>query len=545
MKTKKILFIIPPYFNIQDYIENDKKSYLPQIALPYGVLSIDSYVRSHSIYSVNSEILDLNLQIYKIINSGEIKEYNNIEDILIKLISQELKKNFDIISISALFNPCYYYLGIISLAVKTGSNPPVCVIGGGLASNLFEKILQDFQYIDGACYAEGEIPMTDLINSDNYMELMNSHPTWITRESLKNGNIPIPTYVENLDEIPIFSYDNINLDDYKGRAADVYNIKKGVKRELTIHTSRGCPFNCVYCASSSLHGHKLRFMSVERVMTEVELMIEQYNMDVLLIEDDHFLGNKKRAAEILSQLSSKNIKIEFSSGIAVHAIDEEIAFSMRKAGVSSVSLAVESGSDYVLKLMNKPLKKHLIKKAVDILRKQGILTHAYIILGIPGEMDEHRSETLEMIKNVGFDWIYFFNAVPVVGSRLYDICIENNYLADKDFRNHLQSKSTIRAPGVDPEKIQKILYLYNLETNFVDNYNLRSGNYETAFLYFLKIVQKYPKNAFAHYALAECYRLSGINNEQSKTHAAIFQKIINEDAEWKYYAIHFGLLDYK
>ncbi len=544
MKTKKILFIIPPYFNIQDYIKNDKKSILPQLAIPYGVLSIDSYLRSHSIYTVKSEVLDLNLQVYKIVNSGKEGIYDNIQDILREIILRRLEKKFDVAAISALFNPCYYYLEIVSSAVKASSNPAACVIGGGIASNLYEKILQDFQDIDGICYAEGEIPMKDLVDSDNYMELMDNHQSWVTRKSLGSGKTPLPTYIENLDDIPVFSYDNINLDDYKGRAADVYNVKKGVKRELSIHTSRGCPFRCIYCASSTVHGYKLRFMSVERVIAEIDLMIERYNMDVLLIEDDHFLGNKKRAAKILSLLSRKNIKIEFLSGIAVHPIDEEIASLMAQAGVSSVSLAVESGSDYVLKLMNKPLRKHQIKKRVEILRSHGILVHAYIILGVPGEMDCHRMETIEMLKDVGFDWVYFFNAVPVVGSRLYNICVANDYLAEKDFRNHIQSKSTINAPGVDPEKIQKTLYLYNLETNFVDNYNLRSGNYETAFLYFLKIVQKYPQNAFAHYALAECYRLSGEDLDLAEVHYSNFRDIIRNDPEWKSYADYFGLLGY-
>ncbi len=545
---KNILFIIPPYFNIQDYINNDMRSYLPTFAIPYGVLSMDSYIRSHSKYSVNIDILDLNLQAYKIVNSGKASQNINIEieNSLKELIFQKLKKEFDIVGISALFNTCYDYIEIILSTIKGKLNPPLCVIGGGLASNLYENILQDFPLIDGICYAEGEIPMTDLIDSDNYKELMNSHPSWVTVESLKNGRIPVASYVENLDDIPMFSYETIDLNDYKGRAADVYNIKRGVRRELQIHTSRGCPFNCTYCSNSSLHGNKIRYMSVERVIAEVDIMIEKFNMDVLLIEDDHFLGNKKRAASILEKLSYRNIRIEFQNGLAVYAIDDEIGFLLRKSGVTGVSLAVESGSDFVLrKLMNKPLKKYQIKKAVDILRRHGIRINATIVLGMPGEMDEHRSETIEMIKDIGFDWVYFFIAIPVVGSRLYDICIENNYLTDKNFRNHLHSKSIIKAPGVDPKKMQQIQYIFNLDANFVHNYNVRFGNYEVALIYFQKIVQKYPKHAFVYYALSECYKLSGKDINLAKQYASNFQKIINSDPEWRFYAEHFGLLDYE
>jgi tetratricopeptide (TPR) repeat protein len=150
-----------------------------------------------------------------------------------------------------------------------------------------------------------------------------------------------------------------------------------------------------------------------------------------------------------------------------------------------------------------------------------------------------------MIKDIGFDWVYFFIAIPVVGSRLYDICIENNYLTDKNFRNHLHSKSIIKAPGVDPKKMQQIQYIFNLDANFVHNYNVRFGNYEVALIYFQKIVQKYPKHAFVYYALSECYKVSGKDINLAKQYASNFQKIINSDPEWRFYAEHFGLIDYE
>ena len=537
MMSKNILFIIPPYFNIQDYISNDKESSLPVFTIPYGVLSLESYIRLNAHCPVNIELLDLNIEIYKI-----AKKINALDEYMDKLISEKLKKNFDIVAISVLFNSCYNYIGNILYSIKNRANQPLAVIGGGVATNLYKNILEDFPLLDGLCFSEGEIPMTDLINSDDYINTMNNHPSWATRNAIEVGKIPIASYVDNLDDIPIFTYDIVNLDDYNKRSADIYNINKKDKKELTIHTSRGCPFKCVYCANASLHGNVVRYMSVDRVIAEVDTMIERFNMNVLFIEDDHFLGNKNRAVEILKKLSDRNIAIEFLNGIAVYAIDDEIGFWLKKAGATTVHLAVESGSDYVLKeLINKPLRKNKIKKAVDILRKNGIRVHAFIVLGIPGEMDEHRAETMKMIKEVGFDWVLFFIAIPIVGSRLYDICIKNDYLLEKDFTNHLISKGAIKAPGVDPEKIKQTAYLMNLETNFINNYNMLSGNYEVSILYFQKIVQKYPNHALAHYALSICYGLSGKDIESANKHADTFRKIIEDDPDWRFYARYFGI----
>ena len=542
---KNILFIIPPYFNIQDFICEEKKSILPTFTIPYGVLSIYSYIKKYSKYTVNAELLDLNLEIFKNINQNQY-QVDFLIDSYKKLILEKLRKNFDIVAVSALFNTCYDYIESILSVVKSGDELPVTVIGGGLASNLFDKILNDFPLLDGVCYGEGEIPMTDLINSDNYIECMNTHRSWVTAESLQDEKTPAASYVENLDDIPIFMYELIDINEYNSRSVDVCNKGNELRRELSIHTSRGCPFKCVYCANISLHGNRIRYMSIERVVGEVDVMIKEFDMNTLLIEDDHFLGNKKRAASILKELTKRNINIEFPNGLAVYAIDEDISLLLRKAGVRTVNLAVESGSDFVLKnLINKPLRKNQIKRAVDILRKNGVRSHAFIVLGIPGEMDEHRAETIIMIKETGFDWVHFFIAIPIAGSRLYDLCIDNNYLVEKDFRNHIISKGAIRAPGVDPEEIVRISYTMNLEVNFIFNYNLVSQNYEIAISYFKNIMQKYPEHAFVYYALSECYKLSGKDINLAKKYASNFQKIINSDPEWRFYAEHFGLLDYE
>ena len=98
---KNILFIIPPYFNIQDFICEEKKSILPTFTIPYGVLSIYSYIKKYSKYTVNAELLDLNLEIFKNINQNQY-QVDFLIDSYKKLILEKLRKNFDIVAISAL-----------------------------------------------------------------------------------------------------------------------------------------------------------------------------------------------------------------------------------------------------------------------------------------------------------------------------------------------------------------------------------------------------------------------------------------------------------
>jgi radical SAM superfamily enzyme YgiQ (UPF0313 family) len=432
------------------------------------------------------------------------------------------------------------YMEDLAGVAKAVREDSLIVAGGGLPSSASRETLELCPSIDAVCRGEGEIPLAALIDADDKWGLLDMHPSWITRRSMAGGKVAEHSFVQDLDEIPMFRYDLINLDNYNARSIDK-RFSDGDKREMAIHTSRGCPFSCVFCANPALHGKAVRAMSVARVLDEVRAMKELHGMTVLLIEDDHFFFDKKRAKKILRGLSSLDIRIEFPNGIAVYAIDDEIAALLNKAGASTVALAVESGSDYVLRhLIGKPLKSCMIKEKVALLRKHGVQSHAFIVIGLPGEMPEHRQETVDMLLDVGFDWTHIFCAVPIFGSRLYDICIANGYIEQADFAEHVISKCVITAPGVDPVEIEKTAYEINLRLNFVNNFNLKTGNFDTAIKYFENVTNKYPDHAFGHYFLSKA--LEGIGElDSASNHLNSFRNIVCRDTFWLENADKFGI----
>ena len=536
-QTKKILFIIPPYFDIQSYSSKEHTAQRPVFTIPYGVLSLAAYIKEYSKDNIQVEIIDLNLETVRLL------DVNKMIEIEIQSFIQSKMNSFkpDIVGISALFNTCYNYLDIVSDSVKKTDPNVLIVIGGGLATNLYREILDNFEYIDACCYGEGEIPLCELLNTENVNEYFASSVSWVTKEKLNEMQIPQHTFVQNLDEIPFFDYNLIDLNNYVGRSLDKSYSNRSL-REVSIHTSRGCPFNCVFCANGSVHGKNVRYMSVEKVINEVERMVNEYDMEILLIEDDHFFSKKDRAKKILKGLSELNLKIEFPNGLAVYAIDEEIGELLNKAGVKTISLAVESGSDFILKnVINKPHKVSMIEPAVEILRKNAVSIHAFIVIGLPGELEEHRQETMQMIFNVGFDWVLFYLAVPIAGSRLYEICQENDYLTSLDFSQYVNTKANIKTPDIDPEYIEEQVYLMNLEANFIKNFNLKAGNFEKASMFFKKITERYPDHAFAHFYLAKSYEGMGENNEAILFHMNRFSEIVKSEARWEHYASIFKL----
>lgn len=493
----KILFIIPP-MSFSEKIN---------LTAPYGILSMISYINKDNKHDV--KIIDFNYILLNVKKDFKEVIINNIESNMI-----DFKPDY--IGISALFDSNFSHLKYIVPAVRKFSKGKI-IVGGGLATNMYKTLLKEIPQIDIICYGEGEIPLKKLLEGKHSQAL-------ITKDNI--NTIPKYEFIEDLDEIPIPDFNYIDYKKYNNRSPaliDTLNNEQD-KVEMNVHTSRGCPFNCIFCSNSNIHGKKVRFMSVDKVRETIKYYIDNYDMNVLLIEDDNFLYKKERALEILNAIKDFNIKIEFPNGVAVYGVDDDISKAFYDAGVEVVPLAVESGSDHVLQIMQKPLRKEQIYRAVHSLKKFDIRVHAFVIIGIPGEFDEHRKETLDMLIDLEVDWVYIFIASPIVGSKLYEICEKEGYLSNKDYDKYHFHNCNIKAPGVDPEKIKDEAFYMNMVINYIRNSNYKNKNYDKCLSYFLNVAKRYPNNAVVHYMI---YKTLNKNKFWNK----MFKRL--EDELWK------------
>ena len=159
-------------------------------------------------------------------------------------------------------------------------------------------------------------------------------------------------------------------------------------------------------------------------------------------------------------------------------------------------------------------------------------------------MDEHREETLQRIKEVDLDWSGFSLASPVRGSELFKICKEKGYI-DKDLGigDIKGNQYIINAPkiGLEPQKITRQAYLMNLDVNFVNNRQMRIGNYETAAKCFQEVTERYDHHAFAHYYLAQAYEAMDNQPDLVRYNRQCFNQILEQDSVWMDYAEFFEL----
>ncbi len=541
-KKIKILFISMP---ITDLTDAGAQKYLFDtraiVNLPYGMLSICTYVKEYAKKEVEFKILDINDHLVT-----EYRQRNIIErgqEYFENFVETETQKyNPDIVGISVMFNVGYQFLDSLTARIKKVVPEALLIVGGNLATVLHEEIALKTN-VDAVNFGEGEIPFLQLIESENIYSHIKTNDSFVTAESLKIGIIPVNRIVADLDTMPPidFSYVNLvnfNLPKQKGTVYKKDFDQKMVSR--IIYVSRGCPYNCNFCAGFNVHGKKVRYLSIGRVIADVKKMIEHDGLTELFVCDDSFLLDKTRAKTILREFVKMNLHVNFPA-ILMRNIDDEVAELLSQLGNTFQYTSMESGSDYVLKyIIQKPISKEEAKRAVNSLRKFGISVLTNIVVGSPEETDEHRKETLETLYDIGFSWVFFMIALPLPGSRLYKQCKENGYLVNETFFSPSLTKCNIQTSLYSPDHIEKQAYIMNLHTNSVHNYNLRMGNYDECIVSFQNVINAHPGHAFAHYCLAKAYEGKGEHNlalENKKK----FDGIISNRSYWKDWAVYFDL----
>lgn len=527
---RHVLFIVLPY--LVKHLDSERRKIRSFLAFPYGLLSVATYLKKNAKRKVKIKIIDCNNYYHN--------EY--LQDIKQHLI--DFKP--DVVGIAMMFDNSYKYLQEISQLIKDNNNNTIVVLGGAAASYSYETIVNEQNYIDAICYLEGEIPFLGLINSENMHEFLENDKSWISKKGFNHGKRPQPSFIENLDDVIHIDYGLVNIEDYKMREAfsPFLAEDQANKKQFFLVSTRGCPYKCVFCSNASIHGKKIRYAGVENVMAHVEHLVSHYGMNVLTIYDDQFLANKKRAKEIFRQLARLKLRVECPNGLSVAFIDDEMAILMKQAGMDTVALAIEHGSEYMIKeIIHKPLKLEMVKPVVQSLRKHGLFVQGFFVIGIPGEKEEHREETLNFIRNVELDWSGFSLAIPLRGSELYDICIKNGYIS-KDLKiGDLGDKEyIIRTPDSDPEEIIYKTYLMNLDVNFVNNYRMRVGDYQVAANCFRDVAMRYPDHAFAYYFLAKAQEAMHEDQKVIKLNMDKFFEIINAEPTWNAYAQYFNLI---
>ena len=319
--------------------------------------------------------------------------------------------------------------------IKKSLPDTILILGGVHGTALPEQTLEEFPEIDFIVMGEGEYTTYELIfkheNDKKSFEELRS----IKGISFKYDNQIYVNerraVIDDLDSLPFPARHLLPMDAYNGPGWFRW-LKGYAKPFVSVFTSRGCPFNCNFCASHIMCGRKVRYRSVDNVMAEIDHLKEIYDIKVLHFQDDTFTLKRERAIKICKALASRDYKLRIMCSTRVDQVDEELLGHMKKAGVEWIFYGVESGNNEILKRCSKNITIRQIEHAYKMTKEAGIKTHAGFILGHIGETHQTALDTIKFLRKLDPDYAGIATLIPFPGSAAWDYCRENNVeLPDK------------------------------------------------------------------------------------------------------------------
>ena len=167
----------------------------------------------------------------------------------------------------------------------------------------------------------------------------------------------------------------------------------------TMITSRGCIGRCKFCTTPTFFGN-WSGKEPSKVVDEIEYLINNYHTKKIIFLDDNMTVNKTRVINICKEIEKRHIKCLFGCLSSISCYDKELFKLMYKVGFRWIHFGIETGSERILKLMNKEMDINYIKKVITEVKEIGFRVRNSFILDYPGSLKEDISKTRELIKEL-------------------------------------------------------------------------------------------------------------------------------------------------
>lgn len=323
------------------------------------------------------------------------------------------------------------------------------VLGGPHASFDAEAILAGNRHIDFIVRGEGEVTVRELLDSPASRESLFSIDGLSWRDGEKIIHNKNRGFIDDVNILPMPARGLAQMSKYRA-----LGLAPGMV------TSRGCPFECIFCTGSKMIGRRVRYFGVERVLDEFE-SIAGYGFDQINIVDDLFTSNQERCIEICEGMIRRGIRHKWTAFARVDTVTLPLLKKMREAGCTMLCFGIESGNQGILDRVRKKTTLEAARKAMEICSEAGIVPMSSYIVGLPGESPETVEETMRFAESLnplyGFHILSPFPGTEVrIKSSEYGL----NIFCD-DWDRYDANSAVSETDGLKAVEIERIVNVFN------------------------------------------------------------------------------------
>lgn len=321
----------------------------------------------------------------------------------------------DLVGITST-TPLFYQAKRIARKIKERINIPL-VIGGPHIAVMPDEAMKDCDSFDYGIYGEGEKAFSELVNALASKKRIEGIAGLLYRENgtvVKTGPRP---FEPDLDSLSFPNRGLLQLDRY------LWGVPgKGIVRFTTILTSRGCPFQCIFCSQRTVFGTKVRYRHPENILNEIEHIVNDLGIKHFAFLDETLTMDRKHVEDICQGIIDRKIEVTWEGWTRANTVDEELLRLMKRAGFVRISFGIESGDPEILKVIKKGEQLSDFITGYKIAKKVGLETRASLMLGHPYETKKSALKSLRFVKNIKeCDQLYLNISTPYPGTEFYEM----------------------------------------------------------------------------------------------------------------------------
>lgn len=405
---------------------------VPSLALAY----LSAAVKSQGYDSFCIDALGEGLDQYKRIKNSSLI----LNGLTSKQIIEKIPMDSNIIGISCMFSNEWIYTRKILEDIKESRPDLQIILGGEHASADYSSILKEVPFVKACVLGEGEEAIVDVINAISQgsslkdVEGVAFNSESIIRVTEKRKRI------RHLDNITWPDWESVPLEIYLDRGLGM--AAQGL-RAMPMLTSRGCPYRCTFCSSENMWTTSWYPRSVDDVINEMKLYIKRYDVKHFEFYDLTAIVNKKWTQDFCKALIKEDLNITWSlpSGTRSEALCPETLSLLKKSGCMKLTYAPESGSERLLKVIQKRADLSKMLKSMRNCVKEGIIVKANIIFGFPNSVySDYLKDFWYLLKMAvnGVHDVTCFAFVPYPGSKIYNDLLKSQKIKrDSNYQEFL------------------------------------------------------------------------------------------------------------
>lgn len=353
----------------------------------------------------------------------------------------------DILGVTAVTMTFDAAIGVVADARV--ANPDLfTVMGGAHVSFRAEETLAENPALDAVVVGEGEETLVELVNAVKGAERLDQVAGIAYRRS--DGTTvrtPPRPFCPDINRLPMPARHHLPLGRYRA-----------LNLSISMTTSRGCPFNCIFCVGRKMVGAKVRYRHPVRVVDELEA-IAGLGFPQVNLADDLFTANAQHCHAVCDEILRRGLEIKWTSFARVDTVSVPVLRKMKTAGCQAVSFGFESGSPDILKNTRKRISVAQMIAAAEMCTTAGVIPHGSFILGLPGETEASVAATLALgrrLKSLGVAYGFHLLA-PFPGTEVRDHAADYGIrILTDDWSRYHANQSIVDTGGVSPQVLDDI-----------------------------------------------------------------------------------------